>query len=217
MRFVYPFEITKLYATKDKEPDKVDTEISYAFAIQENFDTIRKYLNEIITGENLTTLAKKNTITLIPQDAVLPTTSAPALVKIDGTYHSYNVLDFDSASAEVCYWHFTLPANCDEGNITISIKYIANATTGNVLWMIYLKGISETESIDQSPSSISFVADTVNGTVNTLCVASKTFLLPVITAGEWLILGLVRDAGEAGDSLAVDARVLEVALEWNLD
>lgn len=52
-RFQYPYEITKLYAIKEKEPDKVDTSKNYAFAVQENFDMIQKYLNEIIDADNI--------------------------------------------------------------------------------------------------------------------------------------------------------------------
>ena len=169
-----------------------------------------------ITPAKLDANVSKYTIILIPAGAVFPASNPPELVQINGTNNSYFVADFDKATDEKCDWHFTIPANWDSGNITAKIKYIANATTGNVMWVVSHKGISETESIDQALTDEAFSADTVDETANNLCIASKTFALTGITTGEWVILRLKRDADDAGDTLDADARLLEIVIEWTI-
>jgi len=158
----------------------------------------------------------KQTIRFKPVDAVLPTANSPELVQINGTNHSYPVLDFDKTTDEKCDWHFTIPANWGSENITARIKYIANVTSGDVMWVMSYKGISETENIDQTLTDEVFPADTVDGTANRLCIASKAFSLTGITAGEWVILKLTRNADDGGDTLDADARLLEIVIEWNI-
>ncbi|GAH55500.1 unnamed protein product, partial [marine sediment metagenome] len=158
----------------------------------------------------------KKTIILTPAGAVFPASSPSALVQINGTNHSYFLADFDKTTDEKCDWHFTIPATWGGGNITAYIKYIANATTGDVMWVVGYKGISETESIDQALTSEAFSADTVDGTANRLCIASKTFALTGVTAGEWAILRLTRDANHESDTLDADARLLEIVIDWSI-
>ncbi|GAH52349.1 unnamed protein product, partial [marine sediment metagenome] len=78
------------------------------------------------------------------------------------------------------------------------------------------KGISETENPDQALTDEAFSADTVDGTANRLCIASKTFALTGVTAGEWVIIRLSRNADDGGDTLDADARLLEIVIEWNI-
>jgi len=52
MKTVLPYEITKLFEI-DKETGLVDTSKNYAMGIEENFKTIIKYFNDLISGTNI--------------------------------------------------------------------------------------------------------------------------------------------------------------------
>lgn len=200
------------------ESSQVDNEFNaIKTALDDHIDdAIVEHADGSITAAKLDANASKNTIILTPAGAVYPATSGAELVQINGTNHSYFVADFNPNTDEWCFWHFTMPANWDGGDVTVHIKYIANATSGDVLWITYYAGISEGENIDPGFTIEDFATDTVDGTANNLCIASKTFALTGVTAGEWVIFKLKRDANHADDTLAVDARLLEVVLEWTL-
>jgi len=51
MRFQFPYEIMKLFDVKDD--GTIDTSKNYARYIQDNFDQMQKYVNEIIDSDNI--------------------------------------------------------------------------------------------------------------------------------------------------------------------
>lgn len=171
--------------------------------------------DESITPTKLDANASKNTITLKPQDVVLPASNKPALVQVNGTNNSFFVLDFDPNAIEKCFLHFTIPKNWDEGNVTVYFKYRATATSGAVVWQIKYRGISETEDIDPVLTE-ELILGTVSAISNGLSIAFENFPLTGVTAGEWLIFKVGRYGSHGADTLTVDARLLEVVIEWNI-
>ncbi|GAG70811.1 unnamed protein product [marine sediment metagenome] len=188
---------------------KVDLDKQYARYIQDNFDQIVAYTNEARESH-------KHTITLLPKDAILPVSNKPALTQINSTSHSYNVLDFDKDTAETCYWHLTIPASYNDQPITVKIKYIANATTGDVIWVAGIRGIDPNENVNYSLGEEDniFTPDTVNATANYLNVATLSIHSRFFKKGEWLSIPIRRFANNGDDTLTVDARLLEVVMEW---
>jgi hypothetical protein len=210
---------TKIWGNEILYPVELNTEFNQGMNAYNTHRTseIIDHPDKSITPAKLDANASKNTIILTPAGAILPASATPALVQINGTSHSYYVLDYDPSANEQCYYHFTMPVNWDGKKITAYIKYIANATSGAVVWQIALKGISEGENRDQAVAlGLNFPADTVRGTANYLNIVSGTLVMTPVTAGEWVILRMRRNASDAADTLAVDARLLEVVLEWNI-
>jgi len=211
-QFQYQYEIVKLFdviidpITKEK---KIDLDKNYAFAIQNNFDMIRVYTNTARQSHI-------HTISLLPKDAILPATNKPALTQIDSGVHSYQTLDFDKDTAETCYWHLTIPTSFNDSNITVRISYIANATTGNVVWVAGIRGIAENENVnyDLGEEDNIFTPDTVNAVANYLNVAILSIPSRFFKKGEWLSIPIRRFANSDDDNLTTDARLLEVVLEW---
>ncbi len=211
-RFQLQYEIIKLFDVKTDlitGEKKIDLERNYAYPIDENFKTIVKYTNEARESH-------KHTITLLPKDAILPTTNKPSLTQINSSVHSYNVLDFDKDIAEWCFWHRTIPASFNNLNITVRIKYIANTTTGAVVWVAGIRGIKEGLPVnyDLGEEDNIFTPDTVNPTPNCLNVATLSIPARFFKKGEWLSIPIRRFATNEGDTLTTDARLLEVVLEW---
>ena len=52
MKAILPYEITKLFEI-DKETGLIDVTKNYAYAIEENFKTLLKYFNDLISGDNI--------------------------------------------------------------------------------------------------------------------------------------------------------------------
>ncbi len=211
-RFQLQYEIIKLF---DVETDlitgkkTINLDRNYAYPIDENFKTIVKYTNEARESH-------KHTITLLPKDAILPVSNKPSLTQINSTSHSYNVLDFDKDTAETCFWHLTIPASYNDQLITVKIKYIANATSGNVVWVAGIRGIENNENVNYSLGEEDniFEPDTVNSVANYLNVAILSIPSRFFKKGEWLSIPIRRFANTDDDTLTTDARLLEVVIEW---
>jgi len=211
-QFQYQYEIVKLFdviedpITKER---KVDPDKNYAYAIQNNFDQLRMYTN--VSRES-----HKHTITLLPKDAILPVSNKPALTQINSSAHSYNVLGFNPDTAETCFWHRTLPATYNDQPITVKIKYIANATSGDVVWVAGIRGLDKGENVNYSLGEEDniFEPSTVNPTTLCLNVAILSIPSRFFKKGEWLVIPIRRFANSDDDTMTSDARLLEVVIEW---
>jgi len=145
-----------------------------------------------------------------PESAILGS-SAPGVSYTAGTNFTYMTLDFDQSTAEKCYFIAPLVQAYGGGNISAKIYWTASAT-GNVVWGIKYLGRVDDEVLDSALSSQSTVTDSVTA-ANDLMVATVTLSSPSLAGGDLLILELSRVAGDAGDTLAADAKFLGMALD----
>jgi len=198
----------KIKIKKDKITRK-DILYLLFYPIQNNFDQIRVYTNEARESH-------KHTITLLPKDAILPASNKPSLTQYDGVSHSYEILGFDKDTAETCFWHRTLPATYNNQPITVKIKYIANVTSGNVVWVAGIRGIAEGENVNYilGEEDNIFEPDTVNPVPPYLNIASLSIPSRFFKKGEFLSIPIRRFANSDDDTLNDDAYILAVVLEW---
>jgi len=139
-----------------------------------------------------------------------------AFVQTQGTNFDFGELDFDAASDEKVIsppFRFT---NWNAGNITVRIGWKANATTGNVIWVVSFLGRDTTtpEVFDAAPTDHNLTGSTTPGTVEYLKETVWTGAVSELANNDIVIMKITRNADDGGDTLAVDAKLLYVEIEY---
>jgi hypothetical protein len=146
---------------------------------------------------------------LTPLGAVLPSSGAPAQTKGVGTNFVYYILDFDAAVDEVCYFQFKLPPNYVVGSsIVIVIQWISAVTTGAVVWAAQFLGRANGEAYDSALGSVQSVTTNAPATTGQIATSEITFTTPDLQANDVVIIKIYRDADNASDTMAADARMV---------
>lgn len=128
-------------------------------------------------------------------------------------------LAFDATSPESAQFTVAIPDTWDLGEISAEIHWChaSGATAFGVVWKIFAVFLADGSPILTAPNDAS-VTD-VGGEANTLYVANRLAIDP---AGDKALGGHVgiiiqRDAGAAGDTLDVDARLIGIRLFFGAD
>lgn len=142
----------------------------------------------------------------------LPTSNPAAAACITGTNTQKGVLDFDAATDESGQVSLALPSDWS-GNIDLKYKWLAAATSGNVVWAVQTSCVADAETDDPSWNTASTVTDAAKGTTLQTNDASMTSITVTgCAAGELLHLRLFRDADNASDTMTGDARLIGAEL-----
>ena len=140
----------------------------------------------------------------------LPTTNPGAAACITGTNTQKGVLDFDATTDESAQQHIMLPADWS-GAIDVLIKWLAAATSGDVIWAVQTICVADAETDDPAFNTASTVTDTAKGTTLQTNDAAITGVTATgCAAGELLHLKISRDADAGGDTMTGDARLIGV-------
>ena len=158
-------------------------------------------------------------IILTSAGSVVPTSSGAAKTQVDGTNHSYYVLDFDAAADEAAYWQWTMPDSYDGGTIDITYYWEAASTSSDVIWCFQTAGIqgNNSEDIDPSLSSAVCETDTAQGNANDLASVEETDATSGFVAGDYVSFKVFRDADNGSDTMSGDARLVKVKIEYGVD
>jgi hypothetical protein len=166
----------------------------------------------------------KRSIILTSAGGVAPDANGAAQTKIDGTNHTYYVLDYDDTTDESAFWQWTMPDSYDDGTIDITYYWEAAATTGEVGWCFQAKGLSanSAEDIDSALSSAVCEVDTAQGNANDLASVTESAATSNFAAGEYVTFKVFRDAdqstvGAGNDDMTGDARLVKVKIEYSVD
>lgn len=130
-------------------------------------------------------------------------------------------LDFDASVEEYAQFAFPIPASWNEGAITAAFRWshASAATNFSVVWAIQAVAVSDGDAIAASYGTAVTVTDT-GGAANTLYIAAETPPMTVggsPSAGDTVYFRVYRKAADAGDTLAVDARLHSVVLYLTTD
>ena len=163
-----------------------------------------------------TTGTPKRSIVLTASGGITPTTGGAGQTKVDGTNHSYYVLDFDDTSDEAAYWQWIQPDSYDNGKIDVTFYWEANATSGDVVWCFQSAGVqaNNAEDIDPTLSTAICVTDTAQSDPNDLASVTISNATSSFSAGEYVIFKVFRDADNASDTMSGDARLVKVKIEY---
>lgn len=129
---------------------------------------------------------------------------------------TFSCTDFDPDDNKYFEWDVTMPDDYDGGDITVNIYWMANSSsTNNVVWKVFGKCLGDNDALSTNSGSAGSVTDT-NHALYDLNVASvSSFTLAGTPAANELVhLVLYRDAINASDTLAADARVTAVQLNY---
>ena len=176
------------------------------------------FVEGVIKYATSTTPKTRRSIILTAAGAIVPSASGAAKTQVDGTNHSYYVLDFDASSDEAAFWQWTMPDSYDNGSIDITYYWEAGATSGDTTFCFQAKGLSanSAEDIDSSLSSSVCETDTAQANANDLASMTETNATSNFTAGEYATFKVFRDADVAGDTMTGDARLVKVKIEYGV-
>lgn len=133
-----------------------------------------------------------------------------------GNLNNHPTLDFDATTKETAYFSAVLPRNYAGGGITVDVFWITAATTGNVVWLAAVERMDAATAL----SADSFAADQsattaspgVANETQTSSVALTNAQIDGLLAGEPFRLRVARDAANASDTAASDARIIAIQI-----
>jgi len=127
---------------------------------------------------------------------------------------------FDSSTTEALFAQIAMPEEWDRGTLKVKIFWDSAATgSGDVVWSVSAGAVSNDDAIDAALGTAQTVTDTVLAVAD-LHVTTAT---PAVTVGgtpaleDLLFFRIERDADAAGDTLAVDAKLLGVLIQYRED
>lgn len=154
----------------------------------------------------------------IPAAAIRPSytggCAALALVATASNQPDISSLDFDSTTAEYAQFWVRMPKSWNEETITASFLWSHGSTTTNfgVRWGLQAVAVSDGDTMAAAYGTAQEVTDT-GGTTNTLYTSAKTSAITIAgtpAAEDLVAFRVYRDPANAGDTMAVDARLMGV-------
>jgi hypothetical protein len=159
-------------------------------------------------------------IVLIPEQAILPSSTAAAYKRIDGTNFPFSVLAFDASSDRACYFKVQTPGY-STGNLTVKFHWnAASATSNDVVWESAFAAVTpDTDTGDLSSKSFATaqsVTDTHLGTnAGHVMVATLTLSnIDSLADGDVCILRVKRLGSNGADTMSGDAYLERITLAW---
>jgi hypothetical protein len=135
---------------------------------------------------------------------------------VDGTNLDYILVDFDADVDERAFVSAYMPADYGGGDVSFELWWFAAAVTGTVKWAVEGRREDVGDVVDGSFSAMG----TADGTpaATTLQLVKTTIAtvteLTGLAAGEGFSLKVLRDADNAGDTMAGDARLRRFVMRY---
>ena len=156
----------------------------------------------------------------IPASAWIPKTTAGCGVDSRETSshdQNFDELLFDAGSDEFADALVVMPSNYNNGTITARFYWTASSGSGDVIWAIQGRAFANDDALDTAAGSAQTVTDTLI-TADDMHISSATSACTIggtPAANTPIQFSIYRDANAAGDTLAVDARLLGVEIIFN--
>jgi len=155
----------------------------------------------------------------VPASAMLARiTNGPSAGLLETTTNKVNVstLDFDPTTQEFAQFAVAMPKSWDEGTVTFEAIWYHPSTTVNfgVVWSIAGLALSDGNALDTAFGTAVQVTDT-GGTTNAVYDSPESSAVTIGNTpaeNDYVVFQVARNPAEAGDTLAVDARLLGVKL-----
>ncbi len=159
----------------------------------------------------------------IPAGAMKPrNTNGAAVGTVQGGTNGTMIssLDFDTATAEYAQFAIRMPKGWNESTVTFTPVWTANSTsTNSVVWTMRAKALGNDETIDASWGSDVSVTDANTATAYQNHIASESSALTISNASEleWVVFEIYRNVSDGSDTLAADALLLGVTINYTTD
>lgn len=160
----------------------------------------------------------------VPASAMIPRTTsgaAPAVTELATNDVMVETLNFDTAADEFAQFSLQMPKNWNEGTLIAQFiwSHPSTATNFGVAWAIQAVAFADDDALDTAFGTAVLVTNT-GGTPDDLYVTAETSAMTVAgtpAAEEYVVFQVYRDVSDAGDNLAVDARLHGVKIHWTAD
>ena len=129
---------------------------------------------------------------------------------------NFDELLFDAATLEYAQALHILPSTYDNATVTVRFYWTASSGSGGVVWGIQGRALADDDALDIAFGTAQTVTDTLLAT-NDMHITSATSAVTLggtPAANRPIQFQLYRDATNASDTLAVDARLLGVEISF---
>jgi hypothetical protein len=174
-----------------------------------------------ISGTTLTVTATGGSTNLwIPASAWIPKSTAGCGVDSrETTTHDqcFDELLFDTGSDEFADALVVMPSNYNNGTVTARFYWTAASGSGGVAWGIQGRAFANDDALDTAAGTAQLVTDTLIA-ADDMHITSATSAVTIggtPAANTPIQFTIYRDVSDAGDDLAVDARLLGVEILFN--
>jgi hypothetical protein len=156
----------------------------------------------------------------IPASAWIPKTTAGCGVDSRETTtndQNFDELLFDTGSDEFADALVVMPSNYNNGTVTARFYWTAASGSGGVAWGIQGRAFANDDALDTAAGTAQLVTDTLIA-ANDMHITSATSAVTIggtPAANTPIQFTIYRDVSDAGDDLAVDARLLGVEILFN--
>lgn len=130
---------------------------------------------------------------------------------------NYDVLEFDAAIDEYAQVTRMLPNNWNGGTVTAKFVWTATTGSGNVVWGLRGRCYADNTAIDSALGTFQTVTDTLQ-TASYIHITNPTSAITItgsLSVGQPIIFELYRFATTGSDTLAVDAQLLGMQINYN--
>ena len=127
-----------------------------------------------------------------------------------------DVFDFDASTDEFVQVKWAMPDVWDLGTVKVKLYWTSASGSGNVIWGVQAVALGNDDAIDTAFGTAQTVTDTLI-TADDVHVTSATASITVSgtpALGDIVYFQIYRDADAGGDTLAVDARLLKVVIQY---
>ena len=158
----------------------------------------------------------------IPSEAMNPTTTAgcAALAKVEAGTNDvdYWVLDFDTTTAESCFFTLRMPDNWDGGTVTFQFIWTnaGGGSTETVDWSVKGRAYADSDAIDQAYGTEITTTDTwlAQNDIHLSAESAAVTLAGTPAAGQWAQFKITRKVST--DNLTGDARLIGIRLKYGI-
>lgn len=159
----------------------------------------------------------------IPASALIPRlTNGPSvgIAEVGTNKFMIRTLDFDQGTAEYAQFQIAMPKSWDKGDVTAQFEW-STSSTGNVVWGIKGRAISDAELLDAAWGAVTTVTDT-GSVANFKYRSGETAAMVLGVSGalektDTLAIEISREAADGADTLGLDARLHGVMLYYSTD
>lgn len=124
--------------------------------------------------------------------------------------------DFDAATSEYAQFSIRMPKSWNESTVTATFVWSNASGVGDVVWGLQAVAISNDDVLDAAFGAAVTVTDgvTAAGDLMQTAETGAITIAGVPAEGDWVVFQVYRDAANGADTLAVDARLHGILLNY---
>jgi hypothetical protein len=124
-------------------------------------------------------------------------------------------LAFDAGTAEYAQASFSWPSGM--ATMTAKAYWTAASGSGAVVWGVQARCYADDDALDQAQGTAQTVTDTLLAASDTHISGATSAITPggTVATGNLCVVQVYRDAASGSDTLAVDARLIGIRLEFS--